>query len=511
MALSASVLALGRPIGASHDFPDNVDGIDFSFSVKRESGEVQKYTIESNERLRQYNTDAIPPNHRIAICLSGKSTGDVLAWPNSAGDESVLIVERKHKILDAFHEVIRRFEDKFPHASGFMSVQVNTDKSDGLDELRSILKRRAEYSQSKAREYEDGNLPIAIVAFQLGIDPIDALLGLYAECNVSLKTASATAEDQMVAAAALQMGLKRGLLLDAAACHIVRRMGIEDTIEAVFGKIAITQNTLDIYLARLQQSEQSVLQCDANEGRGAGSISFRDGRMVFSETPEADVVARHELIKKDVHWISTREIVAAASRVDPPESVARFRSMKGGAFLDDLLAANGCGRVLISEDFFFRKMGRDLFDISSSWIQSLLMFLASREYLSYEEVVKGTLNLLALGQVALSVNYSMIIAASKMLVEQGLDQTEYDRFVSIIGQPGADYGSHADVVATSLRILHWKSNLSSVRNAASNALLTSLISNAGKESSSVLDFLEGRLRGSPAEVYVRNWRFGHFL
>lgn len=251
MALSASVLAFGRPIGVSDEFPDDLSGVDFSFFIRRESGEIQKFTIEPDNRLLQFNADAIPPEHQIAQCLKGRSTGDAFVWPSAAKIENAVIVERKHKALDAFHEVIRRFEDKFPHSPGFKSVQVDTDKEDGLGELKAILQRRAEYSQSKAKEYENGNLPLAVLAFQLGIDPVDALLGLWAECNVSLRTTSATVDDQNSAAVALKLALKRGLLLDAAACHIVRRMGIEDTIEAVFGKIAITQRTLDIYLARL--------------------------------------------------------------------------------------------------------------------------------------------------------------------------------------------------------------------------------------------------------------------
>lgn len=511
MALSASVLAFGRPIGVSDDFPDDLSGVDFSFLVKRASGEVQKFTIESNSRLLQYSPDAIPPNHQIAQALTGKVTGDVFVWPSTAKAEQAVVVERKHKALDAFHEVIRRFEDKFPHAAGFKSVQIETDKEDGLDELKAVLQRRAEYSQSKAKEYEGGSVPLAVLAFQLGIDPVDALLGLWAECNVSLKSASATSEDQKTAEVSLKIASKKGLLLDAAACHVVRRMGIEDTIEAIFGKIAITQRTLDIYLARLQAAEQSVIQCSGGDERGVGSMSFRDGRMVLSETSKADVIARHELIQGDVLWLSTREIIPVVSRTDPPAIVARFRSIEGGAFLDDLLAADGSGRVLISEDFFLRKMGFELFGVRSCWLQSLLMFLAERKILSYEEAVRNTLHLLAIGEVALSTNYSMILAATKMLKSQEIDLNDFNRFVAIIGQPGADYISHAQVVATSLRIIHWQSLFSAVKGPASNALLTSLLCNAGEASSAVLDFLQENLRDSAAEIYLRNWRFGHFL
>ena len=511
MALSASVLAFGRPIGVSDDFPDNSSGIDFSFSVKRESGELQKFTIESCTRLLQYSADTIPPDHPIAQSLKDKVAGDNFAWPSGGKVEHAVIMERKHKALDAFHDVIRRFEDKFPYASGFKSVQIETDKEDGLDELKAFLQRRAEYSQSKAREYENGSVPLAILAFQLGIDPVDAVLGLWAECNVSLKASSATSEDQKTAEVALKLATKRGVLLDAASCHIVRRMGIEDTIEAVFGKIAITQRTLDIYLARLQTAEQAVIQSGRGDVHGAGSLSFRDGRIVFSETSRADVVARHELIQGDVNWLGTREIVPVASRTDPPAIVARFRSMEGGAFLDDLLAADGSQRIFISEDLFLRKMGLELFGAKSCWLQSLLMFLAERKYLTYEEVVRSTLHLLAVGEISLSTNYRMILAAAEMLSNQEIELNEFNLFVSIIGQPGADYESHAQVVATSLRIINWQSRFVSVKGPASNALLTSLLKNAGNSTSAVLDFIQENLRDSAAQTYVRDWRFGHFL
>lgn len=290
-------------------------------------------------------------------------------------------------------------------------------------------------------------------------------------------------------------------------------MGIEDTIEAVFGKIAITQRTLDIYLARLQTAEQAVTQCSGRDGdeSGAGSLSFRDGRIFFCENSRADVIARHELVRQDVNWLSTREIVPAASRTDPPAIVARFRTMEGGAFLDDLLAVDGSQRILISEDLFLRKMGVEFFGVKSCWIQALLMFLAERKYISYEEVVRKTLDLLSLGEVSLSTNYSMIIAAVSMLASNQIAHGDFNRFVSIIGQPGADYESHVQVVASALRIIHWQHKFTSVKNSASDSLLTSLLVNAGNSTSAVLDRLQESLRDSVAGIYVRSWRFGHFL
>lgn len=511
MALSASVLAFGRPIGLSDDFPDDLSGIDFSFFVRRESGEVQKFTIEPDTRLSQYNEHAISPDHPIAQCLRGKTLGEHFTWPNGAKAEQVVIVERKHKALDAFHDVLRKFEDKFPQTSGFKSVQVEVDREDGLDEIKAILKRRADYAQSKAKEYENGILPLAVLAFQLGIDPVDAVLGLRAECNVSLKASSASSRDQRFAELYLKMATERGLLLDAAACHIVRRMGIEDTIEAVFGKIAITQRTLDIYLSRFQSAEQAVTQCERAGSDGAGNMSFRDGRIVLSETPRAEVISRLELIKNDLNWLKSREIVPAVSIQEPPAIAARFRSMEGGAFLDDLLAADGSARVFISEDFFLRKMGFELFGVRSCWLQSLLMFLAEKKYLSYEEVVKNTCHLLSLGEVSLSANYNMIIAATRMLAKSEIDLTEFERFVSIIGQPGADYSSHTQVTASALRIINWEHGLSSVKGPASNALLSSLLRNADGLTRDVLNFLQDDLGETAAGDYVRHWRFGHFL
>ena len=62
--------------------------------------------------------------------------------------------------------------------------------------MKAMLKQRADYSQSKAREYHEGSYPIYILGYHLGIDPIEALLGLKAECGLSPKVSSCSHADE---------------------------------------------------------------------------------------------------------------------------------------------------------------------------------------------------------------------------------------------------------------------------------------------------------------------------
>lgn len=511
MALSSSVLAFGRPPGTKDDLDVTSIQESSTFEVVKPDGDKQSFTIETNQDLLPLRDGNIPLDHPVAQAALGLTQGDEFSWPFRKAWQA-RIVSAKHKALAAFHLILARFEERFPEASGFKSVSVNFEREDGLDEMKAMLKQRADYSQIKAREYYEGSYPIYVLGYHLGIDPIEALLGLKADCGFSPKVSSCLQADQDAAKLALEHAQECGVIADSSACYLMRRLDLVNAVEQEFGPIGVTQETIDIFAKRLQKAESAIF-FDAETGaRKAGSIAVRGGRIVLSELSEEEVNNNLEIIRADLEWLKSEcELVLAVAKTDPDDAVIRFRREEGGRFFDDIFAADGTGRVLISDDFHLRQWADGLFQIRSAWVQALLFHLERAGKLPIQAVIKSTIQLCQIGEENLSTNSERILIAAEMLSSGELSESEFTIFCSLLGQPGADMRSHIEVTVLAIRGLWEISSLRSVRERATGIILRSLTRFQGGDTRVVLDTVKALLRDDRVRRYVAGWRIGHFL
>tara|TARA_R100001377_G_scaffold82124_1_gene62186 strand:+ start:23 stop:3574 length:3552 start_codon:yes stop_codon:yes gene_type:complete len=511
LALSASALAFGRPKDTDDNFQVSEVQDGASFEIEREDGTFQSFTIESEAHLFPLREGNIALDHPVAVAALGKSVGEEFEWPFK-GNGQAKIAWVKHKALAAFHQIIDKFEERFPNKSGFKSVSVNFDDPSGLDEMKAMLKQRADYAQSKAAEYLEGSYPIYILGYHLGIDPIDALLGLQSECGILPKVSSCSHADQDKVVTSLLSAQASGVIVDAAAAHLIRRLELETAVEQEFGPIGITQETLDVFLRRLQAVEDTSFFDSDTEGKRTGSLSYRNGQIVLSEVSEAEVQANLKVLRSDVNWLQTKcTLLPAVAKTDPADAVIRLRKEAGGRFFDDIFAADGSDRVLISEDFHLRSWAESLFGVRGAWMQALLFHLHAQNRISVEAVIKGTLQLQYLGEDSLSTGADRLLAAAEMMATGEISEIEFDRYSSLIGQKGAEMRSHIEVTMATIRGLWMIGALTSVRQKATGIILRNLIRFQGEDTRVVLDTIQTLNRNNFARQYLESWRTGHFL
>ncbi|MCH2200274.1 MAG: hypothetical protein MK081_16000 [Flavobacteriales bacterium] len=511
MALSSSVLAVGRPPGVTDDFSIAGIDVDVTFSVTKPSGEIQEFTIEPEEDLRRLRESNIAPEHPIAIATLGMNEGDELQWPLKKGGIAK-ITSVKHKSHAAFHMAMARFEERFPNAEGFKSISVDVKNEGGRDEIIAMLKDKSEYSQIKAKEYEQGRYPVYILGHHLGRDPIDTVLGRKTECNILFKVSSCTHEAQEQAAKALISAKDAGIIADSFAIHVIRRLKIEDAVRSEFGAIGVTQHTLDIFSQRYQDAESSNFFEDDDKSRKTGSMAFRDGGIVLTEYVEEDVVRRLQMLESDLQWLRNEcRLVPTVAKSDPNDAILRFRQEIGGRFFDDIFAADGSDRVLVSDDYHLRDWAAGLFGTKSTWLQALLFHLEERGKISVDEVVKGTIHLQQLGEDALSTNVDRLTVGADMFSRGSISDQDFCDFCSLLGQPGADMRSHVRVAASAI-IEFWESgHYSSIRHKATSTILRQITRYQGENVRVVLDAISVLSKNQYIENYIKEWRTGHFL
>ncbi|MCZ4258917.1 hypothetical protein SAMN04488117_11773 [Celeribacter baekdonensis] len=511
LALSASVLAFGRPQDADDSFQVDVVQDGASFEIVRSDGSIQSFTLETDDDLFTLREGNIALDHPVAIAALGKSVGEEFDWPFK-GNGTARITSVKHKALAAFHQITHKFEERFPNVSGFKSVSVNFEDPSGLDEMKAMLKQRVDYAQSKAAEYLEGSYPIYILGYHLGVDPIDALLGLYSECGIPPKVSSCSHVDQEKAQRSLLSAKKSGVIFDAAAFYLMRRLEIETAVEEEFGQIGVTQETVDVYIRRLRQLEDTSFFDSEFGERRTGNISIRDGQIIMTETSEEDVVAKLDMIRADLRWLQSRcAVLPAVAKIDPPDEVIRFRREAGGRFFDDIFAADGSGRVLISDDFHLRNWAEGLFGVPGAWMQALLVHLEEQKRIPVEKVVRGTLELQYLGEDALSTNADRLLFAAEMMASGEITEDDFAKYSSLLGQKGAEIRSHVEVALATIRGLWTVGSLSAVRAKATGIILRNLTRLQGADARVVLDTIQTLNRNPSVGQYLQQWRVGHFL
>jgi predicted Zn-dependent protease len=510
MALSSSVLALGRPPIETDELILNEIAENAAIEVATPSGEIRKYVLEDNSKLFPLRQENIALDHPIAKAAAGCKQGDTFIWPLDQEGHEATVTSVKHKALEAFHFVIQRFEEKFPDADGFKSVKCDPSKEDGLDEIKAMLQQRAQYGQQKAKEYHEGSYPMSILGFHLGLDPIDTYLGLNSECGFPAKVSSCEQSDQDAAAAALKSAREDGILLDALAVYLLRRLEVMEAIEEEFGKIGVTQNTIDVFAKRTHEAETMGGYGEDGKKR-SGHMSSQNGQIVLSEMSEDEINAKAKLVRSDLDWLKAScELIPAAAQVDPPNEIIRFRNEEGGRFFDDLFACDGSNRILISDDFHLRQWGSGLFKTRSAWIQALLFHLEETQQISTEKVVKATIQLLDAGEESLSVNSHRLQIGAEMLANGELSEDEFQSLCGLIGQPGAGMRSHIKVALETIHGLWSTKSLIPVRQRVTSLLLRKLVRNQGENSRVVVDTIQTLARSREVKDYIECWRIGHF-
>lgn len=512
MALSSSVLAFDKPPEASVDLHLKQIVTNAAFEVLRSDGSKQTYILEENMHLFHLRSENIAVDHPIAVAVIGKQEGADFVWPFGNGNEHAKIVSIKHKVIDAFHYILKRFEEKFPDIAGFKSVSITPDQEGGLDEIKKLLQERAEYSQQKAKEYQEGRYPLPILGFHLGLDPIDAFLGIKSECNVSPKVSSCSQKDQDEAKLSLKKALKIGIIADPVACYLLRRLEIEKCVEQEFGKIGITQSTIDIFSKKLQEAEQTSYFKAEDGTKHASTIASRNGRIIIYDSSEDEIKSKIDLLRSDLDWLKHEcDLLPTVAKTDPSDEIIRFRNREGGRFFDDIFAADGSGRLLLSDDFHLRQWAEGLFGVQTAWLQALLFHLEEVGHIDTATVVRSTIHLTGVGEEALSLSVERLISAVSMLNCGELSDTEFDIFCSLIGQHGADMKSHI-FVAVSAIIEIW-SHSTPITNykRATSTILRKLLRNQTDNYRELLDGIQ-RLVPDPQTIeYIKSWQKGHFL
>jgi tetratricopeptide (TPR) repeat protein len=503
LTFGSSVVEAGRRKGAPKLAMKTVQP-DATVELKFEGGTNNLITVESDAEYRRLDDEALELEHRDVMALLGKKKNDTFTLPD--GRKGV-VGNIQHKYIAKTQRVFAEYEKRFPAAAGLHSITVDTKREGGLDGMIAVLKERAEYVEGEAKHYEAGETALAVFAYRVGVDPIDAAGGLF-ETGRKFQVAVGSEDERAAAHAAILANGTRGFVVDAQTYWTLWRLRGLDAFEAGFGKLHYGVHTLDVLHARSERLESAKRQ-------GHRTISFKEGRIHLDEMPAEQVKSAKADIDAAIAWLEAHGVESPAYLPnDLSDELVRVLNDLPMPILDELLIAKQQNLLLLVDDLVLRKLGQGIGGIRSAWLHWAIGELVEEGLIDEGRYLEWSAALIEAGQSYLGLSAAAFIAALKADVAAGRSAPgpTFESLVKVIGGTGADLRSHIRVAVQIIRTLWQNNEFAPVTQPATGKILWRLILDRSADTELILGVALRLFRNDPFIFdYVIDWIKGHFL
>jgi hypothetical protein len=430
--------------------------------------------------------------------MLGRSLNDRIELPDGTAAE---IVSIRPKEVYALHDLMENFQNRFPEASGFEKVQIDTSSQGGLQPIAERLQQRQDAVETISSSYETGSIPITLAGQLIGIDAVEMMTGLSTH-GYHIKVCQGLPAESADAFLAVEQNQRRGCVLDYLTLHVARRLGVVDVVAEICGPIGIVDATAQIYQRKIFEMEQTIDEV-------THSLTLQNGQIFRVETSVKEKGEALDLLKSDADWIRNNcKIIPAAGKKDLSGAVKELAVRFGSDFLDELQAAQGSGLLFVSEDAALRGIGQADFGATVTWLQPILRTARSRGLLSEEGYLKAIVTMVDAKFYFITIDSKDIEASVSGLREV---------LASRLGGKAADLRSHVDVSFGALKIIWHNKNIPDVAKLAIiGELLTNLVKERSiQEARQILvefsRFGQRVLGDRRFSNYVADWGRGHLL
>lgn len=489
--------------GRTSSIPLDLETIDDNIAFEIDDGQGGRhwFVIEPDAKLQKDET-YIAPQSDIAQKARGLGLGDTVEWSGQRATWTVVAI--KHKYLHALHRSMENFERHFPTAEGLHQVRIDNEAQEPFKEIFEDIKGRHDHVQRVFDVLEENLVPIHMASKSIGGDIIDARYGLH-EAGRMHHVCEGTHPERMQAIEALQSNKAHGCVIDALTLNLIRRLGIENAVRDVCGTIGVTGSTRDLYWSRLQEMKEASAP--------SMTLYWQDGQYFRHEPSQEEVKAALQVREADLNWIDENAtIVPADGAYDPPLELLQFNEALGQNFIDDMLAAQGSGRLLLCQDRAYRVLAEQFLGVTGSWLQPLLMLARDKNVLHDEEYNKAITTLVDLGDQFISIDSGLLLSAARH------EENPLDRFGLVVGRLGGKHAnilSHIEVAVNFLGVV-WSEQPQKLATAKQTSMLLENLLRGQSDWRVVIGtlrllFIVRFGRNTKLDRHISLWLRGHFL
>jgi tetratricopeptide (TPR) repeat protein len=472
-------------------------------AVRWEDGGTKVYVIETDPGLRP-TPDYLPPDHKVAGRFIGKGVGAEILFPDNTKGTIEWI---KPKVLHELHETLDNFQMRFPEAPGLERVLIRPGPG-GLAPVLDRVRGKHDATEQVARLYDAGNFPIAVASRMLGLDPVETLVG-FISTGHRIHVCVGTHEERQFALSSIRDNGRKGCVVDALTLHILRRVGLADVVRSICGPIGITDATALATRHKIHKLKERIDEPDM-------SLSWRDGEYFRDEISSDQKREALAALEEDDEWITRHaEILPAQGTRDPSAQVRELLEVAGSNLVDDILAAEGSGRIFLSEDQALRAVAATEFSVASTWLQPVLMLGVHEGCMSRQKYAEVLTVFVDSKLEFISVDADTLVQTLRGVQSHSLPAA-FSKLGGRLGGKNADMLSHLGVAVRTITATWHEASLSAtVRQAVVGTLLYQL--SKERPLAQFAGLLGGfaelgqRLRDPRFVEYLDAWARGHFI
>jgi hypothetical protein len=245
-------------------------------------------------------------------------------------------------------------------------------------------------------------------------------------------------------------------------------------------------------------------------------LSWRNGeyyREEISPDQKREILAT---LEEDDAWIVQHaEILPAQGTRDPTAQVRAALRVVGGDFVDDILAAQGSGRVFLSEDQALRAVAFAEFSVPSTWLQPVLMRGVDEGQLTRGQYAATLWAFVDSRLDFICIDHETLLQTLRGAQSHTLPAA-FSKLASRLGGKKADMSSHLAVAGRTIQAMWRDESLSwTVRQAVVGTLLYELSKGRSPVEFSMLfrafAGLGEQLEDPRFAEYLDVWAQGHFV
>jgi tetratricopeptide (TPR) repeat protein len=480
------------------DINPNEVGEDSVFQIDSERGESDYFIIERDANLRKDN-HSISPEHPIARKVLGLHINESFILDETITPPDIWHIKLiRHKYLYVLHECMDRFNRQFPTFQGFHKIHFDPNAPENL---LNIVKARHDFIRELLENYEKNPIPISVLSSLLSIDVIKTFQGIL-ETKRPFRVCVGTAEERTMAFDSIKRNNKNGCIIDPLTFYIIRRLGIENLIENLCGKIGMTESSIDIFRARLEELE-------LHGDKPFLALSYKNGQYLKEEiTTERMFIGLAEA-KDDLNWIEENcDILTIEKDIEDHILFKDIPNYPERGLFDTILVAEGSNRILICEDFYYRLLSTQDKNDSATWLQPILIVARDQEMLAPEKYDELLFYMLDSNFKYISVDSESLCRVANYKTD--LEGKKFNKFAEAIGGASAEIRSHLGVVISFIREM-WKEYDPPLKNKAQTSkILECLLRGRANDHREIILALFQISASEQFRRYLLRWLKGHF-
>lgn len=401
--------------------------IDSVVFLQNQNGVKTSFRIESIDEVGE---DVLPPDHAFARELLGAVVGEVRTAQAGIGQQPVWkIIEIKHKYLDLFHRVIEVHPTLFPGSTSLGSFNIDPSKADSFEPVFEQVRERARFAEEVVKLYSENLLPVDTVAKMLGIDSIDASLGIRFKSAIKLDVCVGTAEerDQTVN----NLSKHDRIIVDPQTIATWNEIGLLEVLGTLQGfEVMVVQSTIDALTHRADEADRAIKQ-------GGGSLEMVGDKIALIEHSKVDLKANSERWKGVEKWVRENATVVPTDTIAGVSEDKIQQVLSRATFHSIGTAAKG-DFAYVCDDRRVRVLAASSGVKYSGWTQAFLMSLLNRDLINHNQYAKFVASLCRQRMGFVSVGQEDVLAVART-------PDDFDIIIRALTGPNVDPRSIVDI------------------------------------------------------------------